>query len=238
MRSATLIAKEIKRRIQSELNLTASAGVSINKFLAKVASDFDKPNGLYVVNPDEAVAFIEKLEIERFFGIGKVTATKMHRFGIHTGADLKRWALSDLLRVLGKNGGFLYQIARGIDLRPVCPDKERKSYGAENTFATDLFLREDIFREIEKLAQEVMRRLKKQKRYGKRLTIKVKYADFTQITRCRSGELGIDTASLIANVAKKMFDSIDTKGKPIRLLGLSISSFDAPGVVQLPLFDR
>ncbi|HLP05808.1 MAG TPA: DNA polymerase IV, partial [Paludibacter sp.] len=137
MPSATHIALEIKQKIFEKLSLTASAGVSFNKFLAKIASDFNKPNGIYVVTPETAAQFVEKLEIEKFYGVGKVTAKRMHQLGINTGADLKQWSIEGLVANFGKAGHFYYQNARGIDHRPVEPQHIRKSVGAETTFGHD-----------------------------------------------------------------------------------------------------
>ena len=184
--SATLIAKEIKQRIKEETELTASAGISINKFLAKIASDYKKPNGLFLIKPEEAEAFVEQLPIEKFFGIGKVSAEKMHSLGIFNGLDLKRLSEYDLIKHFGKQGSYYYHIARAIDNREVQPNRERKSVGAENTFETDIENPEEMLEQLEKIAQTLMGRIERVKLYGRTLTIKIKFSDFKQITRSKT----------------------------------------------------
>jgi len=152
--SATLIAREIKQKIKEKLNLTASAGVSYNKFLAKIASDINKPDGLFILPPGKAEEFIDRLEIKKFFGVGKVTAKKMNDLGIYYGSDLKLVTKHELIRLFGKAGSYYYDVARGIDDRPVMPDRERKSVGVENTFASDLQEEDELSAEIEKLINE------------------------------------------------------------------------------------
>ena len=181
--SATLIAKEIRKRIYQTTGLTASAGVSYNKFLAKVASDVNKPDGIFVVTPGEAQEFIDKLEVRKFFGIGKVSAEKLNKMGVWTGADLKQIDRLELKRLFGKAGAYYYAICRGIDHREVQPSRERKSVGAENTFSTDLFLNEDLENELLKIAHKVWERAADSKVKAKTLTLKFKYADFEQHTR-------------------------------------------------------
>ena len=157
--SATIIARQIRNDIKCKTGLTASAGISINKFLAKIASDIKKPDGQYLIRPEEAEAFIEALPVEKFYGIGKVTAVKMHKLGIHSGKDLKSWDLVSLVRNFGKAGVFFYNIARGIDDRPVEPYQERKSVGTELTYEKDLSSRFEIIAELYKLEKELMERL-------------------------------------------------------------------------------
>jgi len=159
IKSATLIAREIKQEIKKRTGLTASAGISVNKFLAKIASDIKKPDGLFLIPPEEAEGFIEKLPVEKFFGIGKVTAEKMHKLGIHNGADLKKWDLPSLIRNFGKAGKFYYDIARGIDDRPVETESERKSVGTELTYEKDLTTQFGIIAELYKVERELMHRL-------------------------------------------------------------------------------
>ncbi|MEP0959983.1 DNA polymerase IV [Leptolyngbya sp. FACHB-1515] len=177
--SATWIAQEIKQRIFEETQLTASVGVSINKFLAKIASGMNKPNGLFVITPDQAATFIEQLPIARFYGVGQVTAAKMHKLGIHTGADLKQWNEVDLVKQFGKVGSFYYRIARAQDDRPVQPHRLRKSIGAENSFDPDLSDRARILTELEALAQTLMQRVDQQQTWGRTLTFKVKLPTIT-----------------------------------------------------------
>ena len=186
MPSATLIAREIKKRIKDETGLTASAGISINKFLAKVASDQDKPDGLYLIQPESAQAFVDNLAINKFHGIGKVTAKKMHDLGIERGKDLKKWELSRLVQVFGKAGKNYYNICRGNDQREVEPNRPRKSVGAEDTFETDLTSLEEMKSELERIGEIVFNRVKKAEAFGRTLTLKLKYSDFKQITRSKN----------------------------------------------------
>ena len=235
--SATLIAKEIKQKIRDKLDLTASAGVSYNKFLAKIASDINKPDGLFVITPDKALEFIEKLEIRKFFGIGKVTSKKMNDLGIYYGSDLKLVTKSELVRLFGKAGSYYYDVVRGIDDRPVIPDRERKSVGVENTFEKDIAGKEELNSEIEKLTYELWRRLERNGKKGKTLTLKIKFSDFEQITRSltktnfflNKEDILVSALSLMA--AEYPFP------KSIRLLGLTISNFyvENSGPVQLVL---
>ena len=224
---ATEIAQEIKNRIRTVTGLTASAGVSINKFLAKVASDYNKPDGLYVIKPNEAEAFVEKLEIERFFGIGRVTAQKMHRMGIHTGMDLKKYPLDELVRLFGKAGNFFYNIARAIDDRPVDPDRIRKSLGAENTFDTDLISMEEILYQLKEIENELLRRIEKACARGRTLTLKVKFEDFEQITRSKSQPFAF-TPQTLHSISVELAGLVNYKNKGVRLLGLTLSNFENP----------
>ncbi|MGQ8338527.1 DNA polymerase IV [Sunxiuqinia sp. A32] len=235
--SATLIAKEIKRRIKEETNLTASAGVSYCKFLAKVASDEKKPDGIFVITPDEAAAFIEELEVRKFFGIGKVTAEKLNKQGIYTGADLKLLDQQELVRQFGKAGNYYYHIVRGIDNRPVVPSRERKSLGAERTFGQDYFLLNDLNIQLEKIEDELWRRIERSKSYGRTITLKIKFADFEQITRSKTVDRLIDSRSLIHETAYKLLKAEEPFAKGIRLLGLTVSNFphEEPGPVQLTI---
>lgn len=237
--SATLIARQIKQQIKEETGLTASAGVSYNKFLAKIASDYDKPNGLKVILPEQASAFLEKLPVEKFHGIGKVTARKMHSFDIKTGSDLKNQPLSFLRRHFGKAGLFYYQIVRGMDIRAVNPHRIRKSISTERTFSQDLYLLDDLETELEEILEDLFQRLDKQKITGSTLTLKVKYADFTTITRSTTFRSPLIKRNEIRDLAKKLMVSIDLKGRSVRLLGLALSSLNhkkiQEGNVQLKL---
>lgn len=224
MPSATIIAREIKRRIKETTGLTASAGVSVNKFLAKIASDYRKPDGLFVITADEAEAFTESLRIEKFWGVGKVTAEKMHRLGIHSGKDLKSRSEEELLRLFGKAGSTYYLNARGEDHRRVTPDRIRKSVGAENTFLSDLTDREEMNRQLYEIAEEVWKRTSKRNFYGRTITLKVKYADFEQITRSRTMRHFITDFSVFHDIGSELLENIDTSAKSIRLIGLSLSN--------------
>ena len=234
---ATDIAREIKQKIKEETGLTASAGVSVNKFLAKVASDYDKPDGLFVIKPHEAEAFVEKLEIEKFFGIGKVTAEKMHRLGIHIGSDLKKYSLDELIRLFGKAGNFFYNISRVTDDRPVNPHRIRKSMGAESTFETDLVSMQEILYELKNIENELLRRMEKNQVQGRTLTLKVKFEDFEQITRSKSLQETFSPES-IHSTSVELAGSVHYQNKGVRLLGLTLSNFEnenEPGASQLEI---
>ncbi len=225
MPSATLIAQEIRKRIKEETQLTASAGISINKFLAKTASDVNKPDGFFLVKPEEAEQFVEKLPIERFFGIGKVTAEKMHKMGINTGLDLKKWSEYALIDRFGKAGRYYYKIARAIDHREVNPNRIRKSLGAENTFSKDLLSKEEVLVELAKINETLKGRIERSKTKGKTLTLKVKYTDFQQITRSKTVDFWIDNASKVAALYPELVELVELD-KGIRLLGLTLSNLN------------
>jgi DNA polymerase IV len=222
--SATLIAQELKQCIYTETQLTASAGVSINKFLAKIASGMDKPNGLFLIPPDQAEVFIEQLPVERFYGVGQVTAAKMYSLGIHTGADLKQWSEADLIEKFGKVGCFYYRIARAQDDRPVQPNRIRKSIGAENSYDPDLSDRTAIVAALTEIATVLKQRIDRKQSYGRTLTLKVKYADYHQVTRSRTLLQSIDTIEMIMSLAIELLALTDIEQKQVRLLGLAISN--------------
>ena len=238
--SATLIAKEIKKDIFKKTGLTASAGISINKFLAKTASEIKKPDGLFVIKPEEAEAFIEKLPIEKFYGIGRVTAEKMHKLGVHCGSDLKKWDLVSLIRNFGKIGVFYYDIVRGIDERPVEPESERKSIGTELTFEKDLTTRFEIVAELYKLERELMNRLAESGASGRTITLKIKFADFKQITRSKTLQSYIHDFETLHKEVSEIRKSLHLEGSLIRLLGVSISNLETDECAdrQLSLFDE
>lgn len=223
--SALEIAKQIKDAIRDELNLTASAGVSSSKFIAKIASDMNKPDGLTFIGPSKIERFMEKLPVEKFFGVGKVTADRMKKMGLHTGADLKLLSEQDLVMRFGKTGKFYFKIVRGIDERPVQLHRETKSLGAEDTFEQDLSTQEEMFTELEQIAEKVTARLEKNRLKGKTITLKVKFHDFTQITRNQSflNPIG-DYFSIIA-AAKDLLIRADLENSKVRLLGISLSNF-------------
>jgi len=224
--SAIDIATAIRAAIKTELNLTASAGISVNKFLAKIASDMKKPDGQTFIGPSRVEAFMEALPVEKFFGVGKVTAAKMKALGLFTGADLKKKEEAELVRLFGKTGRFYYQIARGIDDRPVQPDRETKSLAAEDTFPEDLTTLEEMIPEIERLAAVVTQRLTRNKLKGRTITVKIKYADFRQITRSRSLPEPTDNNETIFTTAADLLKNTNPAGAKIRLLGISISNFN------------
>ena len=223
--SATLIAKEVRQRIFEKTGLTASAGVSYNKFLAKVASDVNKPNGMFVVTPDKAQDFIDQLEIRKFFGIGKVTAKKLNDIGVWYGRDLKLIDRLELTRMFGKAGNYYYDICRGIDNREVQPSRERKSVGAENTFLNDLFLEDDLKKELLIIAEKVWERAGRSDVKAKTVTLKFKYADFEQHTRGKTIEPYINTKERFITESLKLMKSEGGFSKGIRLLGLTLSNF-------------
>lgn len=219
------IAADIRRRIREELRLTASAGVSYNKFLAKIASEVRKPDGLTVIHPDRAVDFIANLNVERFWGVGPRTADRMHRMGIFTGRDLRRCSLRHLSEVFGKMGRTYYDFARGIDLRPVETEYVRKSVGCERTFAEDISRRSAVIIELYHAVLELVVRIEKDRFEGRTLTLKVKFSDFTQITRCLTQQKILLTKDDILPVAKRLMREVDySTARPIRLMGLSVSN--------------
>jgi len=222
--SATWIAKEIKQTILKETGLIASAGVSVNKFLAKVASDIDKPDGLFLISPEMAESFVEQLPIEKFYGVGKITAAKMNYLGIRVGADLKKWSPDELMKQFGKSGILYYKMARAQDDRQVNPNRIRKSIGAETTFEQDLDDIESINIELAKLAQVLKERLDKNRSYGRTITLKIKYADFQQATRSITENYLIEEANVILSLVKKLLLTTDVGNKEVRLLGISISN--------------
>ena len=226
--SAIEIAKQIKQAIKDELQLTASAGVSVNKFVAKIASDINKPDGLTFIGPSSVESFMENLAVEKFHGVGKVTAAKMKSLGIHLGEDLKKLSENEIVQHFGKPGRFYYQIVRGIDDRAVQPHRETKSSGAEDTFAYDLTTIEEMEAELEKIAKIVVDRLQKHNLKGRTITLKIKYSDFKQITRNRSLASPVDDLETILNISKQLLSATSPQDKKIRLLGISLSGFNDP----------
>lgn len=237
MELATDIARDIKRRIKKEIHLTASTGISCNKFLAKIASDYDKPDGFYLIHPTRANSFVETLPIEKFHGIGKVTAAKMRKLGIASGADLKNQELSDLLRWFGKTGSYYYKIARGEDNRVVEPDRERKSISTEQTFEHDLAGKEQLKQYLNPIADELIRRMDSNRIYGRTLTMKIKFSDFHQITRSRSTKKSIRKKNTLLKLMNHILYDLDLEGQTVRLLGLGVSNLERPGSggIQLTL---
>ena len=221
--SATLIAKEIKARIKEKTGLTASAGISVNKFLAKIASDVNKPDGLFVIPPKDIENFINELSIDKFYGVGKVTAEKMHKLGIFKGKDLKDMGLTDLSRLFGKHGTYYYNIARGIDDRAVNPNRIRKSVGTEHTYQTDLIDTEEIKKDLKKTTDSLVRRLERSRFRGRTLTLKLKYSNFEQETRSKTLLQVIEGANMIQNLAEELLMQEHLKTS-IRLIGLTVSN--------------
>lgn len=223
--SATLIAREIRKRIFEEVGLTASAGISVNKFVAKIASDYNKPNGQKTINPDEVEPFLEGLDVKKFYGIGKVTTEKMYQLGIYTGADLKLKSLEYLDEHFGKSGRHYYYLVRGISNSQVKPNRTTKSVAAEHTFYTNLT--SEIFMEekLERIAEELSRRLQKHKISGKTITLKIKYSDFTQQTRSKTLPYFISDKGLLFENAKELLYQERMKDS-VRLLGISLANLN------------
>ncbi len=224
--SATLIAKEIRKRIFEELELRASAGISINKFIAKVASDINKPNGQKTVNPEEVIPFLESLDIRKFHGVGKVTAEKMYQLGIFTGLDLKNKTEDFLEAHFGKSGSHYFKVVRGIHLSTVKPHRIPKSLGAERTFSenlsSEIFMKERLLH----ISEELEKRIKKSGVAGKTVTLKIKYSDFTLQTRSKTLPYFVSDQKLILNTALELLyqDSLDNS---VRLLGISLSNLNS-----------
>lgn len=223
--SASLIAEEIRLRILNEVGLTASAGISVNKFIAKVASDVNKPNGQKTVSPDEVISFLEELPIRKFYGVGKVTAEKMYQLGIFTGLDLKSKPIEFLEKHFGKSGTYYFYVVRGIHNSEVKPNRITKSVAAEHTF--DENLTSEIFMQerLEAIAGELDRRLKKHKIAGKTVTLKIKYSDFTQQTRSKTLPYFIADKSLLFDTVKELLFQERMKDS-VRLLGISLSNLN------------
>ncbi|MEO1122612.1 MAG: DNA polymerase IV [Cyanobacteria bacterium J06635_15] len=233
--SAMAIAREIKQAIHTETQLTASAGVSVNKFLAKIASAMDKPDGLYLIAPDQVESFVAALPIDKFHGVGEVTARKLKALGIHTGADLKHWQEGDLVARFGKVGHYYYRVSRGQDNRPVNPNRIRKSIGAEQSFSTDLSSLEDMVNALETIAQQVASRLERQKRWGYTLTLKVKYANYQQITRSRTVTTPIYESPAIFDMARSLLLTHRNQTQKVRLLGIAIANLNPPDMPYIQL---
>ena len=218
------IAKEIKQRIFETTGLTASAGVSYCKFLAKIASDWRKPDGLTVIHPDRALDFISQLKVEKIWGVGQKTAEKMHFMGIFTGADLRNQSQQRLTEVFGKMGQVFYNFARGIDNRPVISEWERKSVGCEQTFEKDISDQSAAIIELYHTVLELERRIAKNEFEGRTLTLKIKFQDFQQITRSITVEHILRTKDEILPLAKQLLRQVEFHSHPIRLLGLGVSN--------------
>ncbi|MGA3341966.1 MAG: DNA polymerase IV, partial [Methylocella sp.] len=221
--SATQIAEEIREKIRAETGLTASAGISYNKFLAKLASDYRKPDGLFVITPKMGPAFVENLPVEKFHGVGPATTSKMNRLGIRTGFDLREQTLAFLQQHFGKPGPYYYWIARGVDERPVHADRIRKSLGAENTFSTDIFTFEAACEALLPIIEKVWHICEGAEIRGRTVTLKVKYADFQQITRSRTGQSLFSTRAEIEQLSYALLEPLFPVAKGIRLLGITLS---------------
>lgn len=223
--SATRIAKEIRERIFKDVGLTASAGISINKFIAKVASDYNKPNGQKTVNPEDVLEFLEALDIRKFYGIGKVTAEKMYQKGIFTGKDLKSKTAEYLEENFGKSGRYYYYVVRGVHTSEVKPNRTRKSLAAERTFSENLSSEVFMLEKLDHIAEEVSRRLQKSQVAGKTVTLKIKYSDFTLQTRSKTLPYFISDKSIILETAKDLLYQ-EKLHNSVRLLGISLSNLN------------
>ncbi|MBF7092056.1 DNA polymerase IV [Flavobacterium sp. ALJ2] len=223
--SASLLAEEIRLRIFNEVGLTASAGISVNKFVAKIASDYNKPNGQKTVNPDEIIPFLEQLPIRKFYGVGKVTTEKMYQLGIFTGTDLKGKSLEFLEKHFGKSGTFYYHVVRGIHNSEVKSNRITKSVAAEHTFDVNLSSEIFMMEQLERIANSLERRLQKHKISGKTITLKIKYSDFTQQTRSKTLPYFIADKSLIVETVKELLYQERMKDS-VRLLGISLSNLN------------
>jgi len=234
--SASMIAKEIRQRIYEEVELRASAGISINKFIAKVASDINKPNGQKTINPEDVLSFLEELSVNKFYGVGKVTAAKMHNLGIFKGNDLKQKPLEELARLFGKAGVHYYNIVRGIHNSEVKPNRIRKSIAAERTFNENISSEVFMIQRLEKIAIELERRMIASKTKGKTITLKIKYSDFTQQTRSKTTASFMQSKTEFLPVVKELLYQEKLQNS-VRLLGISFSNLDTekkePVFVQL-----
>jgi DNA polymerase-4 len=223
--SASLLAQEIRLRILNEVGISASAGISINKFVAKIASDINKPNGQKTVNPDEVEAFLEELPIRKFYGVGKVTTEKMYQLGIFTGLDLKSKSVEFLEKHFGKSGTFYYHVVRGIHNSEVKPHRITKSVAAENTFDVNLTSEIFMLEQLDKIATSLERRLKKHNISGKTVTLKIKYSDFTQQTRSKTLPYFISDKSLILETVEELLYQERMKDS-VRLLGIALNNLN------------
>ena len=231
--SATLIAKEIRAKIKEKTGLNASAGISINKFIAKVASDINKPNGQKTVNPEEVLSFLEALDIRKFYGVGKVTAEKMYQLGIFIGNDLKSKSLEFLQEKFGKSGNHYYNVVRGIHLSEVKPHRIRKSLGAERTFSENISSEIFMLERLENIAEEIERRLKKSNVAGKTVTLKIKYSDFTLKTRSKTLQYYIRSKEVIYETAKELLYQ-EKMENSVRLLGITLANLNTEDKREKP----
>ena len=223
--SATLIARDIKEKILMRTQLTASAGVSYNKFLAKIASDMNKPDGITVITPEQGEAFISGLPIGKFYGVGKATEVKMKSLGIYQGADLKKLSLQQCRDYFGKSAEYYYDICRGIDKRPVVSHRQRKSLGSETTFEKDLDAIGDMVKSLKLLAADVAESLSREDLNGYTVTLKVKYDNFEQITRSKTLSIAIKEATDLLAVVEALLIKTEVNNRKVRLLGISVSNF-------------
>ena len=238
--SATAVAREIRRRVQEERRLTVSVGVGPNRLIAKIASDFDKPDGLTVVKPARVLAFLAPLPVRRLHGVGPATEKALQELGVSTIADLRGLELEALRQRFGRHGQGLYNYSRGIDKRPVHTHRERKSLGHERTYATDIATLEEMDSQLEDLSRRVAAGLEKREIFARTITVKVRYPDFTTLTRARSLTRPTASADQIARIARELLRLTDAESRSVRLLGVtgsSLSTDQDQGPRQLGLFD-
>jgi DNA polymerase-4 len=233
--TASATAAEIRARIFEDVGLTASAGISYNKFLAKLASEHRKPNGQFVVTPAMGAEFVEVLPISKFHGVGPVTAAKMHKLGIFTGADLRRQSQAFLQRHFGKSGSWYFAIARGEDDRPVVPDRPRKSSGSETTFKSDLVDPAEIERGVQTMADDVWAWCEKTQAFGRTVTVKIKYADFQQSTRSRSLSMPVTDQATLRQIGIELVRSVYPLSQGVRLVGVTLSNFQTSEIASAQL---
>lgn len=231
--SANDIAREIRQKIFEETGLRASAGISINKFIAKVASDINKPNGQKTVHPDEVIQFLEKLPVNKFYGVGKVTAAKMYNLGIFVGNDLKQKSFEELTNLFGKSGGHYYNIVRGIHNSAVKPNRIRKSIAAERTFFENISSEIFMLEKLEKIADEVEKRMTKSETKGKTITLKIKYSDFTQQTRSKTVHQFMNKKKEFFPIVKELLFQEKLKNS-VRLLGISFGNLNT--IIKEPVW--
>jgi len=232
--TATAVAEIIRRRIREVTGLTASAGVSYNKFLAKLASDQRKPDGLFVIRPSQGAGYVAALPVGRFHGVGPATAARMERLGIRTGLDLRERSEAELIRHFGKSGPYYYNIARGIDHRPVRANRIRKSIGAESTFSRDLYTQDELREALVPIAEKVWAACAARQIRGRTMTLKIKYADFHQITRRSTLAVPLQDSDAFHSLALRMLEERPPSAKGIRLLGVSLSSLTDGGEAAAP----
>ena len=238
--SAMLIARDIRAAIRQRTELIASAGVSYNKFLAKIASDMNKPDGLYVITPEQGAKFVEQLPVAKFHGIGKVTSSKMQSLGIQTGKDLKKLSLAQLQNHFGKSGLYYYNISRGIDNRPVNGHRISKSIGVEITFQQDIKTRQEVVQHLQNLLENALKKTTEKQLAAHTLTVKIKYHDFVQITRSRTLPHSVTSTSTTLAILENLLSNTDIGNRNVRLLGVTLSSLENESVLnrfqQMDLF--
>jgi DNA polymerase IV len=235
--TASATAAEIRARIFAQTGLTASAGISYNKFLAKLASDHKKPNGQFVIPPGMGAVFVENLSVGKFHGVGPVTAEKMNRLGIHTGTDLRKQSVAFLQQHFGKSGSWYHAIARGEDDRPVVSDRPRKSSGSETTFQNDLTESDAIEAGVLAMADEVWAWCEKADSYGRTVTVKIKYADFQQATRSRSLASTVTAQAILRQISIDLVQSVFPLAQGVRLVGVSVSNFSEKNHSEIEQLD-